>query len=120
MQTTMFPDISELKDPKKPIVADGKEYYLATEKAKAFEARYGKPVFCVVTIENYENKQPKECTLRIQSAKNKKYVITEYLTPEGTTQSVLLCYTHGPHNIQTQFNRYRDAEVTLADLIAEE
>lgn len=120
MPMNTFPDIGPLTDENTSAVADGKTFYQAKAKADAFEKRYGKSVLCTATVELYPSGGPKECTLRIQSVKNHKYVIVEYINEDGNTDRALLCYTAGPRNIETTFNRYLDAEVTLADLIAEE
>lgn len=120
MPTNTFPDIGELTQENQSVVADGKTFYQAQAKADAFELRYGKKISCMASLEYYENKQPKECTLRIQSAKNGKYVITEFLKEDGSTDCTFLCYSRGPSNIETKFSQYLHAEVTLADLIAGE
>jgi hypothetical protein len=120
MPMNTFPDIGELTDEQKPLVADGKSYYFATAKANAFETRYGKKILCMATREDYPDGNPKEVTLRVQSAKNNKYVIIEYFKEDGNADYTLLCYTKNFSNIETRFSRHLDAEVTLADLIAEE
>lgn len=120
MPMNTFPDIGELTDPNQSVIADGKTYYQAKAKADAFALRYGKPILCMATVEYYPNGSPKECTLRVQSAKNKKYLFIETLKEDGNADHVVLCYTIGDRNIETTFNTFLEAEVTLADLIAGE
>jgi hypothetical protein len=100
-------------------VANSKPIVNCLSKEQGFKARYGKDVLITGTYELNANGTYKEVTLRIQSAKGKHYVITEYFQ-NNDTDYVLLCYQHEYRNIETRFDRYLDAEVTIADLISEE
>jgi hypothetical protein len=100
-------------------VANSKPIVNCLTKEQAFKARYGKDIHITGTYELNSDGTYKEVTLRIQSAKGNNYVITEYFL-NNDTDYVLLCRQHENRNIETRFGRYLDAEVTIADLIAEE
>lgn len=100
-------------------VADSKEIVSCDAQEKAIKKRYGKEVKITGTYEMNPDATYKEVTLRVQSPKNNHYVITEHFRGNNTDY-VMLYRNIGDKTVVNKFDRYLDAEVTLADLIAEE
>lgn len=109
--------MSALKTSKLP---DQKDIFKREDKEKAFYDRYGKRVRCIVTYDlNDDGRTLKEYTIIFESQKQRHYSLTEYLQND-VTDYVLLCYRKNGRNFESKFTRFIDAEVTLADLIAQE
>lgn len=119
MQTNTSLDSVEGQPETLGTVANSKPIVNCSSKEQGFKSRYGKDVLITGTYEMNDDGTYKEVTLRIQSPKGKHYVITEYFRNNGTDY-VLLCRQHENRNIETRFDRYLDAEVTISDLISEE
>lgn len=114
--------IEALKVSKHP---DAKDMFRHEDKEKGFKKRYGKEVRIAVTYEGINGadiksfNELKEYTLRFESQKRNHYAITEVML-DGDTSEVWLSYRKDGRNITNRFNRFVDAEITLADLISEE
>lgn len=113
--------LSALKSSAKP---DVKNVFKHEEKEKAFKKRYGKDVSIIVTYDHPDSELKSfdflsEYTLRFETPKGGHYAVTEYLD-HGATRDVILSYRKNGRNFENHFNRFVDAEVTLADLISEE
>ena len=105
-------------------LVDDKDIFKSREKEKMFNKRYGKQVNITVSydINTSEFKSMddlKEYTLKFRTLKGKEYTLTEILD-KGATKKVVLKYNNQGKEIKSIFLRFIDAEVTLADYIAEE
>lgn len=98
-------------------VPDAKNIFKSEAREKAFKKRYGKDVRITITYEMNGNKL-KELTQRFQDSNNKVYSITEYFTEQEATDYCILCCRRANRNFDYKFDRFLDAEVMLADLIA--
>jgi len=83
---------------------------------ESFFKRYGKEVDVQVT---YEMDGPQIKEYSIEFITNKFYSLTEQLE-NGLTKKVILAYRKDGRDFKHEFDRYLDAEVTLADKISEE
>lgn len=115
-------DMQSLRSSKYP---DTKNVFKHEAKEQAFLNRYGKKVATAITYEGKDGAQLRsfndllEYTIRYESPKRHHYAITEYLDG-GNTKYVLFSYRHNGKNYENRFDRFLDAEVSLADKIAEE
>jgi uncharacterized protein (DUF1697 family) len=98
---------------------DEKDLFQRNRLETAFKKRYGKPVDIQVTYDLTKDKTIKEYTLHFNAEKNNQYFITEYLV-DDITDKVFIKYIRGGEIVENVFNRFVDAEITLADLISEE
>lgn len=118
-------DILKIKALKVSKHPDSRDLFRHAEKENGFNKRYGKKVRIAVTYEGIEGAELKsfndlkEYTLRFESQNRHHYAITEVLKDGGTSE-VWLSYRKDGRNITSRFNRFVDAEITLADLISEE
>jgi hypothetical protein len=102
------------------LIPDARNILKSEYKEEAFLRRYGKKVKLVCSYElNPDGRTFKEVTCVFETEKRQHYSLTEYLAND-VTDYVLLCYRRNGRNIENKFNRYIDAEITLADLISEE
>lgn len=113
--------IENIRTSRKP---DTKNVFKSEEKEKAFKKRYGKKVNVSVTYDTKTDKfesmdDLSEYTVRFESDKGHHYAITEYLV-NGDTDYVIFSYIVNNKNYENKFDRYVDAEITLADRISEE
>lgn len=93
--------------------------YKDVTRESAFKERYGKDVEVAMTVEQNPDKSLKTTTIRFQSKNNKIYVIHE-IFDNGDTKAALLCYNTPEKTYQYLYDRFVDAEIHLADLIAME
>lgn len=100
-------------------VSDSKNIFKSEAKENAFRLRYGKNIKITISYE-LNGKKIKEMTLRFQSEQNKVYSLTEYFTEQETTDYVILACRRQSRNFEYKFDRYLDAEVSLADMLSEE
>lgn len=98
---------------------DSANVFKSEAREQAFLQRYGKAIKIIITYEMDGNKI-KELTQRFQSANNRVYSITEYFTPTETTDYCILACRRNERNFEYKYDRFLDAEVMLADLLAEE
>jgi len=102
---------------------DDKDIFKSKDKEEAFEKRYGKKVSidAFYDVENEPIKsfdELKAYRLKFRSGNN-EYEIDEHLKG-GATDYVILRYNKNGKKIENRFNRFLDAEVSLADKISEE
>ena len=83
-------------------------------KAECFTKRDGKTIKCFVE-HNMKDKVLLDYTIKIVSEKGKEYLLTDYLK-DGATEKIVL--RRGER--ENVFTRFVDAEIAVADGIAEE
>ncbi len=91
------------------------------ELEKEFKKRYGKDAAIFKTDDFNDDKTFKQITYRFESPQGKHFVITEvYKGNTNDTDYCLMCYTRDDRKFEHRFYRFLDAEVKVADLLAEE
>ncbi len=97
---------------------DAKDIFKHKDKELAFEKRYGKKVNMVFSYDTYSGGTFSEYTIQVETPNRCHYSLTECLK-DDVTDYVLLCYYENRKH-EHKYKRFIDAEVALADLIAEE
>lgn len=93
--------------------------YRDENREKAFKKRYGKNVHVFMTFTMNPDSTYKEVTLQFETPAGRHYSLQEFFKDNGTDY-VVLSYIRDKRNLQYRYTRFLDAEVNLADLLAEE
>lgn len=104
---------------RKSAVSDSKNIFKSEDREKAFSRRYGKSVRITISYE-LDGKNIKELTQQFQDSNNRVYALTEYFTPNQTTDHVILSCRRKERNFEYKFDRFLDAEVSMVDIMVEE